>query len=145
MKYLIEYAIMHCNIPYRWGGDDPFAGYDCSGFLQEVLSSVGLDPRGDQTANSLYIHFKKNGESDRLQAGSLCFFGTIYNITHCAFAIDGFRMVEAGGGGRKTTTREAAQRQNAFIRIRPIGSRKDLVAAIYPEYRHLQLNGLNTP
>jgi len=27
---------------YLWGGDDPLAGFDCSGFVIEILKSVGI-------------------------------------------------------------------------------------------------------
>ena len=54
MKKLVDYALSFTKIPYRWAGDDPMAGFDCSGYLQEVLASVGMDPRGDQTSQALH-------------------------------------------------------------------------------------------
>ena len=129
--------------PYIWGGDDTIKGFDCSGLAQEVLASIGLDPKGDQTANALCEHFKHpaNGVmhidngivKGYLEFGTLLFFGNTNRITHVAIAIDQTLMYEAGGGGSKTRTIEDAIAQNAYIRIRPIARRKDLIYAITPK------------
>jgi len=138
MEIVISYAMTFLGIQYRWGGDDPILGYDCSGFVQEVLSAFGADPKGDQTADGLYRIFKKDPDAtETLAAGSLLFFGSERRITHVALAIDRYRMIEAGGGGSKCKSIEAAAACNAFIRIRPINNRKDLVTAILPFYPSL--------
>lgn len=135
MKLLIEYALQHVGLPYRWGGDDPVDGYDCSGLVQELLASVGMDPRGDQTAHGLYSYFRLHGVLTlHPQAGALAFYGTRKKITHVGFCLDGESMLEAGGGGSKTKTKNDAARQNAYIRIRPIKRRNDLVGIYMPEY-----------
>ena len=54
----INYAKLFIGKPYLWGGEGP-EGYDCSGFIQEVLSCIGLDPKGDQTAQGLYNYFSR--------------------------------------------------------------------------------------
>jgi len=41
-------------------------------------------------------------------------------------------MIEAGGGGSKTITKADAIRDNAFIKIRPIYSRKFLWGFVDP-------------
>lgn len=136
MEMLILYALQFIGRPYRWGGDDPMAGFDCSGFVQELLASVGEDPPGDQTAQSLYGHFNSLPHDKIPRAGTLLFFGSsLQSISHVAMAIDGFRMIEAGGGGSKTVNEAEAIRQNAYIRVRAISNRKDLVAAIRPQYK----------
>lgn len=44
--------------PYLWGGDDPLAGFDCSGLAGEYLKSIGLIPRGQRmTAQGLLSYF----------------------------------------------------------------------------------------
>lgn len=131
---LVDYALSWLGTPYIWGGDD-FAGFDCSGLVQEILSSVGMDPPGDQTADSLMHMFTNRIAAP--QPGALAFYGTP-NATHVAFCIDNFRVVEAGGGGSKTLTVADASRQNAFVRIRPFDQRKDLNCIVMPPYRRLQ-------
>lgn len=134
IETLRAYAISFVGQPYRWGGDDPVAGFDCSGLVQEILASIGHDPKGDQSADALYRHFKKTATLDKRQCGSLAFYGSEAKVTHVGFMVDNFRMVEAGGGGSKTLTKEDAIAQNAYVRIRPISNRNDLVAVLYPAY-----------
>ena len=131
----VEYARSMVGRPYRWGGDDPMGGFDCSGLAQEVLASVGLDPSGDQTADGLYrmLKAKAVGSPDgNWPAGCLVFYGSASAITHVGVSIGNGLMVEAGGGGSKTLTAEDAQTQNAFVRIRPINRRADFVAVCDP-------------
>lgn len=48
--------------------------------------------------------------------------------------LDSYRIIEAGGGGSTTIDLNAAAAQNAFIRVRLLKERKDLVAVIKPYY-----------
>jgi cell wall-associated NlpC family hydrolase len=133
MDALIDYAMCFIGKPYIWGGDDPILGFDCSGLVQEILASVGADPRGDQTANGLYRHFRGRRVS-QITAGDIAFFGSESRVKHVGFMIDQYRMVEAGGGGSKTLTVHDAQSDNAYIRVRPISNRRDFLAACRPNY-----------
>jgi cell wall-associated NlpC family hydrolase len=84
-----------------------------------------------------------------IRFGTLLFFGetatTPTGISHIAFALDGKLMLEAGGGGSTTTSLEAAIKQGAFVRIRPISRRRDLratatlaaIGMMPPEHRAL--------
>ena len=137
MQTLIDYAKTFLGLPYIWGGDD-FEGYDCSGLVQEILSSVGMDPAGDQTAHDLFLHFDKHFMDHdarwHRRAGSLAFYGSHDKISHVAFMIDRHRVIESAGGGHKTLTAREAATDNAFCRIRPLEHRRDLVKTIYPQY-----------
>ena len=135
MKILYDYAMKFVNTPYKWGGANALTGLDCSGFVQELLSSVGMDPPGDQTAQGLFDHFRNVPGWNIYGLGSIAFFGKDPAIiTHVAMMIDQFRIIEAGGGGSKTNTLEDAKNQGAVIRVRHIANRKDLVAVIRPDY-----------
>lgn len=128
---MVVYALNFIGVPYKWGGNNPMAGLDCSGFLCEVLRSVGFITASDYTAQDLYGLCSKAGAHAVPEKGSCLFFGSsVYNITHCALAISKNFMIEAGGGGSTTNTIQDAIKQNAFVRIRPIKNRKDLIDSI---------------
>lgn len=125
----IEVAKMFFGIPYKWGGNSPVSGLDCSGLVCEVLRSLGLII-DDMNAQGLYDHFSKDLRP-QLAGGSLLFFGKSRStITHVALAIDNKLMFEAGGGDHTTVNVEEANRKNAYVRIRPIEHRRDLVAVL---------------
>ena len=136
MQILKDYAMQLIGTPYRWGGDDPMQGFDCSGLVIELLQSCGELPRNyDNTAQGLYEEFIRRGVISRVGFGSLAFFGkSDRHITHVGFMLDNYRMIESGGGGSATVTIEIAAQQNAFVRIRPVKWRNDLVTIIRPRY-----------
>ena len=134
VKLMLDYAFSLLSKPYRWGGDDPLAGFDCSGYVQECLASIGMDPKGDQTAQALYDHFAPISGRDP-GPGALVFFGqSTAKISHVGLMVDEDHMLEYGAGNSSTTNLEQAIRQNAFGRIRPISSRSDLVTILSPRY-----------
>jgi cell wall-associated NlpC family hydrolase len=122
METLVDTALQvawSChNLPYRWGGDDPMEGFDCSGFCIEVLKSVGLLPKeGDWRARDLWNHFEDRPALTP-QAGCLVFYGDPPH--HVEFAITKMLSMGASGGGRASTSEEAASMQNAYVKVRPI-------------------------
>jgi cell wall-associated NlpC family hydrolase len=126
--------------PYRWGGDDPMTGLDCSGASIYILQSEGILPKNyDNTAQGLYRHFKKkeNGlEVSIPQFGDLAFYGKLKSkleISHVAYVVDTYRALTASGGNSKVNTAQDAADKNAYLRILPINYRKDLVSIIRPE------------
>lgn len=135
MKTLVDYAMSFVGVPYRWGGENPISGFDCSGLVQEILRSAGMDPPGDQTAQALYNYFASNAQGNPRCAGALAFYGKSHDkITHVAFMIDEYRIIEAGGGGSITLTKEDAALQNAFVRVRLLRYRSDFLCTIKPNY-----------
>jgi cell wall-associated NlpC family hydrolase len=136
MKTLIEYAKSFIGTNYLWGGNNAIEGFDCSGLVQEILASVGLDPEGRDTAQSLYNILKVGASQKNVcEAGTIIFYGKdTSNITHIAFAIDGHRIIEAGGGGSKTVDKNSAAKISAQVRIRPYNRRKDIAAMLLPIY-----------
>lgn len=120
----IRYIWAFLGTPYRWGGDDPLAGFDCSGLVIEVLTGVGILPHGfDATAEGLYQRFKVN-EVEKGYAGCLClWFNATGKMTHVEMMVDDGHTIGASGGGSATTSTDAAAAQNAFVKLRPLGYR----------------------
>lgn len=143
MDKLIAYAMQFVGVPYKWGGASPMEGLDCSGLVQEILRFSGEDPPGDQTAQGLYDWFSAPGRGAFVYGpGALAFYGeSVLKITHVGFCLDQYRMIEAAGGGSRTTDREAAIRDKAFVRGALIKSRKDFLCVIKPNYLQIGYRG----
>lgn len=134
MKKRIEYALCFLGVRYRWGGDNPLEGFDCSGLVLEALRSEGHVSE-DMTGLDLYKYLKGknwyNLPREKIFEGEVIFFGkSLDKISHVALALNNQQMIEAGGGDATTVTNEEAIRKNAFVRIRPINNRKDLLAIL---------------
>ncbi len=117
------------GLPYIWGGDDPIIGFDCSGLVQELLAAVGAAPLMDHTADAL---FRLNWPKCEPKLGAVAFYGSSSKVSHVALCLDEETIIEAGGGGSKTLTPQDAARQNAYIRLRPLKRRNDLVSCHWP-------------
>jgi len=136
METMLRVAFSYLGVPYIWGGHSR-EGLDCSGFAQLVLASVGLDPKGDQTAQALFQALQTHTSPAQFaEGGDLLFFGTEAklnqpeHITHVAIAIDSWRMIEAGGGDRSCVTVPQARSRGAEVRVRPISDRSDFLHVI---------------
>ena len=128
---MIDYGMRFVGKPYIYGGSG-VSGADCSGLAQEMLMAVGLDPRGDQTANQLFVALKAKAVHAP-DIGVLACFGSANYISHVGVCIGGGLMLEAAGGDKTTLSEEDAEkRQGAMVRIRPIKSRRDFVCYIDP-------------
>ena len=71
----LKIAESHLGLAYMWGGNNARTGFDCSGFVVEVLRSVGVLPIvGDWTAAMLLERFAHN-KTAGLTRGNLVFWG----------------------------------------------------------------------
>lgn len=126
------------GLPYIWGGDGPphSRGFDCSGLVQRIIALADADPKGDQTADTLYRHFLLHGIRSSKERGALAFFGTYEKISHVGWMIDRYCMLNASGGGAHTTTTTQANSLGASVKIQPISIYKlpKLIDVLMPNY-----------
>ena len=134
---LERYALSFLGLPYRWGGENPVTGFDCSGMIVELLKAAGtITPDFDLSAQGIWNLGGARGWTMTRGFGALAFYGkSTAQLTHVGFCLDDVYMLEAGGGDRTTVNREAAGMQSAFVRIRPINFRKDFQGCMLPVYQ----------
>lgn len=134
----LQWLMRMLNVPYKWGGAHPLEGLDCSGLVNEFHKSLGMVARDfDATAQVLYsIHKKLHSQKQKdCRLGDLVFYGrSEKDITHVAICLDDLLMLEAGGGGSRTVNKNKAEEQGAYVRMRPILTRKDIVGYGRPIY-----------
>ncbi len=73
------------GVPYLWGGRTPM-GFDCSGFVQQVMTAIGIAVPRD--AHQQLLASRRLRLSDHARAGDLVFFGHIGGrMTHVGIAL----------------------------------------------------------
>jgi cell wall-associated NlpC family hydrolase len=93
---IVVQAVALLGVPYRWGGNDPARGLDCSGLVRHVFKTVAaLDmPRRSEQMSRLG---QRIARAD-LQAGDLLFFNTLgHPNSHVAVYVGDGRFVHAPG------------------------------------------------
>lgn len=116
------------GLPYIWGGDDAVEGFDCSGLMIEILQSVGVLRAGDWTAQELWEHVSEHPIIGIAAAGELVFWGESETaIRHVEMCIGDGLSIGASGGGRRIKSRADAVVSNAFVKVRPIKGRGNIV------------------
>ena len=89
-----DYARSQLGVAYRWGGETPGAGFDCSGLAQWAWAQVGVAlPR---VAQAQYDAGPPVPPGDPLAPGDLVFFGAGPNtVGHVGIYLGDGRMVDA--------------------------------------------------
>ncbi len=91
-------AISLVGTPYRYGGNTPEGGFDCSGLVNYVFRDM-LDLRLPRTSRELATYQGPRIEPDRLAAADLVFFGSGGNVTHVGIYVGEGRFVHAPSTG----------------------------------------------
>lgn len=90
-KWLLNVADDWLGTPYRFGGTTK-SGVDCSGFVQNVYKSIGINlPR---TSSDQYA-FTRRISKDDLKIGDLVFFRRTARISHVGIYIGNNYMIHA--------------------------------------------------
>jgi len=120
----LKVAFHYLGRPYIWGGDNPNVGFDCSGYVIEILKSCDiLPPDGDWTAHGLYAMFV-NRRVTIPTTGCLVFWKRGTTMKHVEFCLNEYLSIGASGGDSRTIGEGDAIAQDAYIKIRAFEKRK---------------------
>ena len=84
--------------PYRYGGNTPESGFDCSGLVTYVFADM-LDLRLPRTSRELSRVQGPRIDPERLSTGDLVFFGQGQEVWHVGIYIGEGRFVHAPSTG----------------------------------------------
>jgi cell wall-associated NlpC family hydrolase len=84
--------------PYRYGGNTPEGGFDCSGLVNYVYREM-LDLRLPRTSRALAGWVGPKIPADRLTAADLVFFGSGGEVSHVGIYVGEGRFVHAPSSG----------------------------------------------
>ena len=96
-------AMLVVNTPYRYGGNTPEGGFDCSGLVQYVFS--GIADRGLPRSTRQWAEGSTPLDLSRLQRGDLLFFNTSGTpFSHMGIHIGNHQFVHAPSTGGTVRT-----------------------------------------
>ena len=91
-------AISLVGTPYRWGGNTPEGGFDCSGLVNYVYRDM-LDVRLPRTSRELFALQGPRIAPGQLAGGDLVFFGSGGAVSHVGIYVGEGRFVHAPNSG----------------------------------------------
>jgi cell wall-associated NlpC family hydrolase len=116
----VSYALAQIGTPYRWGGETPGVGFDCSGLTQAAWAAAGIAiPRTSEAQWSALPHVPL----DQIQPGDLVFFNPGDFIAglpgHVGIYIGNDEMVDAPHAGATVRIENLATWPTPFGAARP--------------------------
>ena len=114
---MLQIAKSTIGVPYRWGGNNPREGFDCSGLMKYVHKQATgiIIPRtaAQQRDNSKTISY------NQLQPGDMLFFKTGKRSNHVGIYVGNRQFVHAPSGGKrvKITSMDSAYWHKRFVKF----------------------------
>ena len=115
----VRFALDEVGVPYRWGGESPQTGFDCSGLVRWAYGRVGIDLPHNSYA--LYSTGRRVPESG-MTPGDILFFE---GLGHVGIYLGRGRMVHAPQTGRNV---EVVRLGTTNYGSRLIGARRVVAA-----------------
>jgi hypothetical protein len=119
---IVRTAGRYVGVPYRWGGESPRTGFDCSGLTMVVYRLNGLDlPRSSRQQWKVGRRIDRS----RLQKGDLVFFATRggNRVSHVGIYTGGNKFLHAPSRGRRI---QSSSLSDKYFKTRYVGARSYL-------------------
>jgi cell wall-associated NlpC family hydrolase len=123
---VVATAQRYLGIRYRYGGESPTSGFDCSGFVQYVFARNGVTlPRTSRLQASAGESIPLAVES--LQPGDLLLFAsTGRGVNHVAIYVGGNRILHSSAGAGKVVYDDLDTPRGRWYLKRHVASRRVL-------------------
>lgn len=96
----VAQAMLLVNTPYRYGGNTPEGGFDCSGLVHYVYGQVAAAGRRLPRSTTQWAAATRPVDEARLQRGDLVFFNTTGTpFSHMGIYVGGDQFVHAPSSG----------------------------------------------
>ena len=119
---IVKTARRYVGVPYRWGGESPRTGFDCSGFTMVVYRLNGLDlPRSSRQQWEVGKQISRR----QLQKGDRVFFATAggSRVSHVGIYTGNDKFLHAPNRGSRIKTSSLSSR---YFKNRYVGARSYL-------------------
>lgn len=126
---IIAYARSWSFIAYRYGGDNPLIGMDCSEYAHRVFAHFKLFPESrDMSSAGMWDHFAKFRVQYPVKAGlvwwakadKICHVGICSGLQFDGHGNKRFMVLEAAGPGSLVNTIDDAIKYRAWVKERPL-------------------------
>lgn len=95
VQRILKSAVALLGTPYRWGGNNPDAGLDCSGLVKYVFKSVGIELPRVSREQAQFDNAQLIKDPSELKQGDLVFFGDKGRIHHVGIYVGEGRFLHA--------------------------------------------------
>lgn len=132
---LINNAMQLIGVRYRWGGNTPQSGLDCSGFVRYVFNDTFgfLLPRKSAQMSQVGLEVRK----DELRPGDLVFFNTMrHAFSHVGIYVGDNKFIHAPSKGKSIRVDDMTK---AYWEKRYNGARRMEGFDAMTEQQHQQL------
>lgn len=92
-------AMALVGTPYRWGGNTPNGGFDCSGLVEYIYRNAANIALPHSSRDMASMNGQKIKRMDELMSGDLVFFGSGGGISHVGVYVGKGRFVHAPNSG----------------------------------------------
>jgi len=99
--------------PYIWGGKSAF-GFDCSGFVQLILSTIGIPIARDTRMQVKTTWLSEISVVDS-KPGDLLYFSENGKINHVAFSLGGGKIIHCSGEVKIESINEGDEEFNQWL------------------------------
>lgn len=113
----------YLGVPYKWGGSSPRSGFDCSGFVQYVYGSEGVDlPRTSRQMAGAGIAVSASIRT--LAVGDLMLFAQNGRINHVAIYAGSGRIIHSSSSGNGVRYDDLSTRRGKWFAEHMVAARR---------------------